>query len=139
MNTAQEVGFGALIGGAATVLTNLGLRYFADDAMTQPTTVGEQPARPFLYEHAPLLGLVPGAVATFAAYKWMGGAPAAVACAITSLFAATAPPIDDWVQDARAEKDAKEAQEPGAGEGVDRYGGYPQRLAALGRKVGRAA
>lgn len=134
MTTSQEVGIGGLIGGIAAVATNLGLRYFADNKMTQPTAVGEQPSRPFMYEHAPLLGLVPVAIGTFVAYKWLGGAPAAVACALTGLFAATAPPIDDWVVEARAEKDAKEAQEP-AGNGVERYNSYADRMAKLGRKA----
>lgn len=131
MTTPQEVGIGALIGGIAAIGTNLGLRYFADDAMTQPTAVGEQPSRPFMYEHAPLLGLVPVAIGTFVAYKWLGGAPAAVACALTGLFTATAPPIDDWVVEARAEKDAKAAQEPDAGNGTSRYASYRDRLSHL--------
>ncbi len=135
MTGAQEVGFGALIGGVAAVGTNLGLRYFADDKMTQPTEAGATPTRPFLYEHAPLLGLVPVGLATLASWKWLGGAPAAISCAITGLFAATAPPIDDWVVEARAEKDAAEKQEPGAGNGTDRYNSYADRLRGIGRKV----
>jgi hypothetical protein len=133
MNTAQEVGIGSLVGGGAAVLTNLGLRYFADDKLTQPTEAGEVPSRPFLYEHAPLLGLIPVGLATAASYYWLGGAPAAVGCFLTGLFAATAAPIDDWVCDARAEKDAAEVAEPD--EGVKRYGGYGARLRELNQKV----
>jgi hypothetical protein len=77
------------------------------------------------------LGLVPAALGTFVAYKWLGGAPAAVACALTGLFTATAPPIDDWVVEARAEKDAKEAQEPGENGKVERYASYRDRLSHL--------
>jgi hypothetical protein len=131
MQTAQEVGIGALIGGGSAILTNLGLRYFADNAMTQPTAVGEEPSRPFMYEHAPLLGLIPTAIGTFVSYKWLGGAPAAVACALTGLFAATAPPIDDWVVEARQEKDAAAEQEPGTSNGTGRYASYRDRLAAM--------
>jgi len=132
MTGPQEVGIGALIGGIAAIGTNLGLRYFADDAMTQPTAVGEQPARPFMYEHAPLLGLIPVGIGTFVAYKWLGGAPAAIACALTGLFAATAPPIDDWVVEARQEKNAAADQESENGtKGLRRYASYRDRLAAM--------
>lgn len=139
MSTEQNVGFGALLGGGSAVLTNVLVRYFADDEITQPKDETTQPTRPFLYENAPLMGLIPGAVATFVAYKWMGGAPAAVACAITALFAATAPPIDDWIVDARAEKDAKAPADKVDEEGNviqrGRYGGFAQRMANLGRKA----
>lgn len=130
MTNEQNVGFAGLLGGMSAVLTNVGLRYFADNKVSVPTDTTETPTRPFLYEHAPLLGLVPTAIATFASYKWLGGAAAAVACAITGLFAATAPPINDWIVDARLEKDSKEQQEE-TGSETEGVRGLAQRLAAM--------
>ena len=136
MTSEQNVGFGALLGGMSAVLTNVGLRYFADNKMTVPKDTTEQPTRPFMYQHAPLLGIVPTAIATFASYKWLGGAASAVACAITGLFASTAPPINDWIVQARLEKDAKASQET-EGAGNERESGrmasFARRMAALGK------
>lgn len=134
LSNEQNVGFASLLGGMSAVLTNVGLRYFADNTVTVPKDTTEAPSRPFMYEHAPLLGLVPTAIATFASYKWLGGAAAAVACAITGLFAATAPPINDWIVQARLDKDAKAQQEEGEGnETTGRMRGFAQRLAAMGK------
>jgi hypothetical protein len=74
---------------------------------------------------------------TFVSYKWLGGAAPAVACAITSLFAGAAAPIDNWVVEARAEKDAKElagGKETESGTGR-RFAGFAQRLGGM-RRVG---
>ncbi len=134
MSNEQNVGFASLLGGMSAVLTNVGLRYFADNTVSVPKDTTETPSRPFLYEHAPLLGLVPTAIATFASYKWLGGAAAAVACAITGLFASTAPPINDWIVQARLEKDAKAQQEEtGEGNSVERLRGFAARLAGMKR------
>ena len=132
MTTEQNVGFGALLGGGSAVLTNVLIRYFADNKMEQPKEAGQQPSRPFVYEHAPLFGLIPTAAASFAAYKWLGGAPAAVAAAICGLFASTAPPIDDWIVDARQEKDSKEAQ-GNAGNNADagKFASLADRMAGM--------
>ena len=136
MTTEQNVGFGALLGGGSAVLTSALIRYFADDKQTQPKEAGDAPGTPFVYENAPLFGLIPTAAATFVAYKWMGGAPAAVAAAICGLFASTAPPIDAWVVSARQEKDATEKQEPGTEENEGRFGTFAKRMAALsGRRA----
>lgn len=134
MSNEQNVGFGALLGGGSAILTNVLIRYFADNKMTQATAAGEQPSKPFVYEHSPLFGLLPTAAAAFAAYKWLGGAPAAVAAAICGLFASTAPPIDNWIVQARKEKDATEAAgAAGSGGTTGRFGSLADRMAGLKR------
>lgn len=115
LSSAQKIGVGALMGGVASVGTSMLLRYFADNKGTAATAGGEVEF-PILWEHAPLIGILGGALATGLAY-YLWGTEAAVAAGMTALVAGVAPEADAWVEEARSEKDLEEQKTAGDAEG----------------------
>jgi len=102
LSTAQKIGVGGLLGGVASIGTSMLLRYYASTKGTQNTDGSVD--FPIWWEHAPLIGIGGGAVATaLVGYLW--GTEAAVACGAVALIAGVAPEADAWVVDARSEKD----------------------------------
>lgn len=113
LSSAQKIGVGALMGGVASVGTSMLLRYLADNKGTAAADGTVE--FPILWEHAPLFGILGGALATGLSY-YLWGTEAAVAAGMTALVAGVAPPADDWVKEARAEADLEEQKTPADGE-----------------------
>lgn len=108
LSSAQKIGVGALMGGVASVGTSMLLRYFADDKGTS-AGAGQAVSYPIWWEHAPLVGIAGGAVATGLAY-WLWGTEAAVACGMTAVVAGVAPEADGWIGEQRGAKDLEAAK-----------------------------